>query len=542
MVELLRYRATQQGGKTTYTFLVDGETAEAYLTYGELDQRARMIAAWLQSQQAAGERVLLLYPPGLEYIAAFFGCLYAGCIAVPAYPPRVNRPDARLQAIANNSQATIALTDAKILAKSEERLSHTPELVNLQWQATDSLALELADKWRPIKANRNDLAFLQYTSGSIAMPKGVMVSHGNLLHNLELIRQAAAASSDIRLVSWLPFYHDMGLVTGVLQPVYANFHTTFLSPFDFLQRPWLWLQTISRLRATHSGGPNFAYELCLNKIRPEQCQNLDLSSWEVAFNGAEPVRLETLKRFAAAFEPYGFREEAFMPCYGLAESTVGVSWSLKTTLPRLSTIKQAALVQNQVISASPADEDAKSLVGCGQTPQDMKIVVVDPEAATLCPVGRIGEIWVSGPSVAQGYWRRPEETQDTFRAYVADTGAGPFLRTGDLGFLQDGELFITGRLKDLIIIRGRNYYPQDIELTVERSHPALQLGGGAAFTMEVKGDERLVVVQEVQRQYRNPDVAEVAQAIRGAVAEDFELQVYAVVLLKTGSLSKTSSG
>jgi amino acid adenylation domain-containing protein len=530
-----------------YTFLVDGDIAEASLTYGELDRQARTIGALLQNAGASGERALLLYPPGLEFIAAFFGCLYGGVVPIPAYPPspaQLTRTLPKLRAIANDAQPLVALTTSSILSVSKVLLAQTQDFQALRWMATDHVDGNLGDAWWDPVLSSDAIAFLQYTSGSTAAPRGVMVSHANVLHNSALIHRCFQLTPASRAVSWLPPYHDMGLIGGVLQPLYGGFPITLLSPVAFLQRPLRWLEAISRTAATTSGGPNFAYDLCVRKSSPEQRATLDLSSWQVAFNGAEPVRPETLNRFVAAFEPCGFRREAFYPCYGLAEATLIVSGGLKTVPPVVGVFQGAALEHNQVVAASSDDAGAQTLVSCGQTPQDEKIVIADPVSCTVCPQDQVGEIWVAGPSTAQGYWNQPEATEHTFRAYLADTGEGPLLRTGDLGFLQDGELFVTGRLKDLIIIRGRNHYPQDIEKTVEQSHPVLRLGCGAAFSVDavVDGEERLLIVQEVERHAQNPDVETVAGAIRQAVADHHELQVYAVVLIKTGSIPKTSSG
>jgi acyl carrier protein len=511
--------------------------------YGELDQQARAVATRLQiSGVADGERALLFYPPGLEYLAAFLGCLYAGVIAVPAYPPRLNRPISRLQALVTDSKATVALTTTYVLSNLERRLVHAPEMKLLRWLATDD-GKDPATEWSCPEIGENTLAFLQYTSGSTATPKGVMVTHGNLLHNLALNYQAFEYTPDSRMVSWLPLYHDMGLIMGALQPLYGGFPAELMPPVSFLQRPLAWLRTISRLRADSAGAPNFAYDLCSRKITLEERANLDLSSWTIAFNGAEPIRQDTLNRFAAAFEPCGFRREAFYPAYGLAEATVLVSGGSKTALPVVLTIEGAALERDRVVAASAGDKGARTLVGCGQTLADQKIVVVNPESMTRLPPNRVGEIWVLGPSVAQGYWDRPEETKRTFRAYLSDTGEGPFLRTGDLGFLHDGELFVTGRLKDLIILRGHNHYPQDIEHTVEQSHLALRQDGCAAFSIETDEGEQLVIVQELERSYvKSADAVEVATSIRRAVAERHELPVHAVVLIRPGSIPKTSSG
>jgi natural product biosynthesis luciferase-like monooxygenase protein len=543
LVEILQSKTLYQPDKKAFTFLLDGEAEESSITYRELDLQARAIATRLQDLGASEERALLIYPPGLEFITAFFGCLYAGVVAVPAYPPRRNQSLSRLQSIVTDARATIALTTKTTLSNIERQLTESPTLQALHWLATDNIASDLAQTWHKPAISSDTLAFLQYTSGSTGTPKGVMVSHGNLLHNEQMIQQAMQHTEKTIFVGWLPLFHDMGLIGNVLQPLYLGIPCILMSPVAFLQRPLRWLQAISRYKATTSGGPNFAYELCVSKIANEQRKTLDLSSWDVAFNGAEPVRAETLERFAAAFEPYGFRREAFYPCYGMAETTLIVSGGIKSALPVLKTVQGDALEQHRVISASQENDEVRTLVGCGQTLLEQQIVIAHPDTLTRCQPSEVGEIWVSGNSVAQGYWNRPEETQATFRAYLADTGEGSFLRTGDLGFLQDGELFVTGRLKDLIIIRGRNHYPQDIEQTVEKSHSVVQLGCTAAFSVEVNAQERLVVACEVERtSRRNLDLEEVVGAIRKAVSEQHDLEVYGVLLLKPGSIPKTSSG
>ena len=542
LVDLLRGRALRQPDRRAYTFLLDGETGEVDHTYEALDRRARAIAAALQRMGAGGERALLLYPPGLEYLEAFFGCLYAGAVAVPAYPPnpaRMERTLPRLRAVASDSRPLVGLTTAALLPAVTALSAQNPAFAGVRWLATDIIAGDAATEWRAPALGGDSLALLQYTSGSTTAPRGVMLTHANLLHNSGLIERAFAHTTESRGVIWLPPYHDMGLIGGVIQPLYAGFPVVLLSPVAFLQRPLRWLEAITRYRATTSGGPNFAYDLCVRKSTPEQRAALDLSSWRVAFNGAEPVRAATLERFAQAFAPCGFRREAFYPCYGLAEATLIVSGGAAGAAPVVRAFDGAALARNEALEA-PAEGQA--LVGCGRALPGLQIAVVDPQTTVACAPGRVGEVWLAGPSVAPGYWERPDETERLFRARQADTGSGPFLRTGDLGFVSEGELYITGRLKDLIIIRGRNHYPQDIELTVERSHAALRPGCGAAFTVEAGGAERLVVVQEVDRQERAPDLEALARAIRGAVAEQHELQVATVALLKAGSIPKTSSG
>jgi acyl-CoA synthetase (AMP-forming)/AMP-acid ligase II len=578
LLDLLNHRAQYQGEQTAYTFLENGETESASLTYQQLQLQARAIAARLQQVVAPGDRALLLYPSGLEFIAAFFGCLYAGVVAVPAYPPRRNQNLDRLQSIVSDCQAAVALTTTSLLPNLESSLNQDSQLASLPCLATDSSEADLAAAWYQPEVNSDTLAFLQYTSGSTGKPKGVMVTHGNLLHNSEIIYQAFGHSPESRGVIWLPLYHDMGLIGGVIQPLYGGFPVVLMSPLDFLQKPVRWLQAISRYRATTSGGPNFAYELCARKITEEQKAGLDLSSWDLAFTGAEPIRAETLEQFAADFASCGFRQEAFYPCYGMAEATLFISGGSKAEPPIFQSVSENALKDNRAVPAAPAEQGSKRLIGVGHGWLDQDIRIVNPESGSECPAGQVGEIWLKGQSVAQGYWQNPQKTTEAFQAKL-DTGEGPFLRTGDLGFLQeDGELFVTGRLKDTIIIRGRNHYPQDIELSVEKSHEALVSSHSAAFAIEVGGEEKLVVVAEVERRYRQrrqqsetehqgleqrkgvdrrqdnanpgfefkleklPVFEEIITNVRQSVTRHHGLQVHAVCLLRFGSIPKTSSG
>jgi amino acid adenylation domain-containing protein len=541
LVELLRKRARHQPGHPAYTFLPDGETEEAALSYQELDLRARVIAARLQRSCAGGERVLLLYPPGLEFIAAFFGCLYAGVVAVPTYPPRANRSNLRLRNVAADAQARVALTTASALKRIGPRGGQADGLGGLEWLATDELAEGLAGEWHDPKVDGRATAFLQYTSGSTGRPKGVIVSHANLLHNERLIQNAFGQTSQSVILSWLPLHHDMGLIGGVLQPLQLGARCILMPPMAFLQRPARWLSAISRYRATTSGGPNFAYELCLRRVGEEQADALDLSSWSVAFNGAEPVRARTLEEFAARFGRCGFRREAFHPCYGLAEATLMVSAGRRQGAPAVMRVGAKALESNLVVEAPGGQANGVLLVGCGLSSPEQKVLIVRPDSLAVCRPDEVGEIWVEGPSVAGGYWNRQEETEETFRARPAGAEAGTFLRTGDLGFLRDDELFVTGRLKDLIIIRGRNLYPSDIERTAEEAHAALRRGGGAAFSVEADGGEQLVLVHEVER---GPSVSldALAEAIREAVAQEHEVSLSALLLVKVGGVPKTTSG
>ncbi|HYO14551.1 MAG TPA: amino acid adenylation domain-containing protein, partial [Thermoanaerobaculia bacterium] len=540
LVDLLRARAADTPDRCAFTFLNDSEEEAARLTYRELDERARAIGVHLERMGARGSRALLLYPPGLDFIAAFLGCLCGGVAAVPAYPPRSNRTLPRLRAIARDAHPAVALTTSALLPNVQAVAGQIPELAGVGCLSTDDLDLGRAAEWTDPGATAETLAFLQYTSGSTSTPKGVMVSHGNLLHNEAMIQRAFGQSERSRIVGWLPLYHDMGLIGNVLQPLYLGVPCVLMSPVTFLQKPLAWLRAISRYRATTSGGPNFAYELCTRKLAAEADVDLDLSCWEVAFNGAEPVRAETLERFARAFAPYGFRREAFYPCYGLAEATLFVSGGKPGSGAVARRFDGPALERGEAVPVED-ESSGRELVGCGHAWMGQEVVVVDPETRTRCAPGRVGEIWVSGPSVAQGYWQRPDVTERDFQARLAGEGSAVFLRTGDLGFVSGGEIFVTGRIKDLLIIRGRNLYPQDLELTAERSHPDLRPGCGAAVAVEVGGEERLVVVHEVKGRRRG-DFEEVVDAVRRSLAEEHEVQAHGVVLVRMGTIPKTSSG
>lgn len=547
LVHLLRWRAAEQPEQQAAAFLDDEQDTVGRLTYAMLDRRARAIAAALQDLGATGERALMLYSPGLDFVAAFFGCLYAGVTAVPAYPPRP-RTLARLQNIVNDARPRVILATADVRAMIEPLLAEAPGFPQLRWLDTESLDDALAAAWRNPMPTRDDLAFLQYTSGSTATPRGVMVSHGNLLHNLGLIREGFQIQPADSGVIWLPLYHDMGLIGGVLQPIFAGLPVTLMSPLTFLQRPFRWLEAISKTGATISGGPNFAYDLCVRKITPEQRATLDLSRWEVAFSGAEPVRAETIERFTQTFAECGFRRTAWCPCYGLAEATLFVTSIAKAAGPRFHAVSAPALEARRIVSATTGEPNARTFVSCGYPRLDLQVAIVDPEALTPAAADTVGEIWVSGRSVAGGYWQKPEESERVFRARLAGASDDrTWLRTGDLGYLREGELFVAGRIKDLIILDGRNHYPQDIELTVESSHRAIRLSGVAAFSVERDGEERLVVVAEIEREHMpgRPTAApadEILKAIRRAINEQHAVQLTDLVLIRPGTAPKTTSG
>lgn len=546
LVTMLRTRAAHQPNGQAAAFLDDERDEVGRLTYAGLDERARAIAARLQALGAEGERVLLLYAPGLEFVAAFFGCLYAGAVAVPAYPPRTRTLD-RLRRMVDDARPVAVLSTTDVHAPVSKMLAEDPTFPALNWELTDALDARVAAlTWREPAVSPRTLAFLQYTSGSTATPRGVMVSHGNLLHNSAMIQAAFATHRGSSGVIWLPQYHDMGLIGGILQPIYAGFPLTLMSPLTFLQRPYRWLEAISKTGATVSGGPNFAYDLAARKITPEQRQELDLSRWEVAFSGAEPVRAETIERFSASFGECGFRPSAWYPCYGLAEATLFVTGAEAGRRPRFLAASAAGLEAGRAEPATNG-ESARVLVGCGHAWLDQALLIVDPETLVPCPAGRIGEIWVSGPSVAGGYWGRAAESEPLFRAVPATAGGRSYLRTGDLGFVDGDDLFITGRTKDLIIIDGRNHYPQDIELTVEGSHVAIRENASAAFSVEAGAEERLVVVAELEREHMPgrrsaAPLAEIQAAARRAVAEQHTVALHELVLIKTGYLPKTTSG
>ena len=544
LVDILQWRAMNQPHQLAYRFLVDGEYEEVCLSYQELDQRARSIAALLQSSAKVGDRALLLYPPGLDFIVAYFGCLYARIIAIPAYPPHPNRLEKTLPTIlriAADAKPSVALLTSTLFENISSQNTIKNKFGTIKLLVTDCDEVnDLTGKWQQPGIEGNDTAFLQYTSGSTTIPRGVMVTHSNLMHNLDLIEESFGLTSKSQTVFWLPPYHDMGLI-GILQSLYTGYPVTLMPHLMFLQRPFRWLQAISRFRATCSGGPNFAYDLCIRKVKPEQREQLDLSSWEVAFNGAEPIYNKTLKQFADYFSSCGFRREAFLPCYGLAEATLMDVGAPKSRFPVTQNLMTSGLEQNQVIISPNKNEDTRTVVSCGKNMPNQKIRSVNAHTLALSPADQIGEIWVSGPSVASGYWNKPLESELTFGARLSDFNEGPFLRTGDLGFLHDGELYVTGRIKNLIISDGKNHYSHDIERTVEKSHPAIRLAGCAVFSISTSESEDIIVIAEIEHKI-TVKAEEVKKAIRQAVAIHHELHVDDIRLISPGGIPRTTSG
>ncbi|HWY87711.1 MAG TPA: AMP-binding protein, partial [Gemmataceae bacterium] len=544
LIGLLQRRAVD---RREHGYAFEERAGTTRLTFADLDRRARQVARRLADVHPETESAILCYPPGVDFLIGFFGSLYAGVTAVPAYPPRPRRADSRLEAIAGDSPRAIVLTTPELLRDKERLAALTPRLRRLSWIAAGGPATEAgseaaevdgsaAKNWKYSGNNASRPAVLQYTSGSTALPKGVMLTQASILHNIRRMREVLGLGPDTPGVCWLPAFHDMGLIGNLLQVLYCGANLTLLSPASVAQDPLSWLKAIGKARAYVSGGPGFAFQHCLDRIRPADRDQLDLSSWRVAYVGAEPVSAAVLNRFAEYFAPCGFRPEAFFPTYGLAEGTLMITGGDRVQAPVVRTFRPASLETSQPIH----EEGGRPLVGCGQPLTDLEVAIVDP--ATCCPVpsGEIGEIWVSGPSVAEGYWNQPEETAQIFGARRADGCSTVYLRTGDLGFLQD-QLFITGRIKELIIIRGRNFYPQDLEDAVA-DLPLLGHHRGAAFTVDEGRRPRLILVQEVMRGFQRSRGAELFTQARKILAEQFDLELNTMVLVRTGSLPRASSG
>ncbi|MFF2993363.1 fatty acyl-AMP ligase [Streptomyces sp. NPDC057950] len=546
LVDLLTAHASRQPDRTAYRYLVtgdcDGEVQD--ISYGRLAERSRAVAAWLQERGLAGSRAMLLYPPGLEFMSGYLGCLSAGVVAVPGVPPQGrsqnHRALLRTKRLIADADAKVILGGRDVMAALAGMAEHLPELAGITCVATEDIPDEAAGSWREPELTADSVAFLQYTSGSTSAPRGVMVTHANLLDNERVITERMGHTPEVieeygheLFVSWLPVYHDMGLIGPVLNAVYLGVTATFFSPLHFLHRPERWPKAVSHYRAHTSGGPNFAYELCLKHATPELLDGLDLSRWRVAFNGAEPVRAATLRRFTETFAAAGLRREALYPCYGLAEATLIVTGGSVQAPPTLA--------EPPGTGSHDGAADAAA-VGSGRTGPGTTVIIADPERQEELPEGEVGEIWVAGAGVAKGYWRNALATRQTFRATLKDR-EGHFLRTGDLGFLRDGELFVTGRLKDLLVIGGRNHYPQDLELSAEMSHWSLRPGCTAAFSVdagEEEGEQPVVVAETAPEALGESE--KIVGLIRGAIGEAHGLPVRDVVLVHPGSIPKTSSG
>ena len=541
--EVLTRRARTHGERIAYTYLSDGETEEQHITYAELDRRSRQVAGALRKRHLPGERALLVYPSGLDYLIAFFACLRAGLLAVPVYPPRLipgrTRGDQalhRIRGVITDATPSVLLTTATLRERLERVVADLDEFQNIAWFESDASPSkgDPDATLEPIDPDR--IAFLQYTSGSTGSPRGVRISHANLMANQRMIRDLFDRREGTVVVGWLPLYHDMGLIGQIMQPLYMGGRCIFLSPAAFLQRPIRWLDAITRYRADISPAPNFAYDLCVQRIKPELRERLDLSSWTAALNGAEPVRPGTLQRFAEYFAPAGFRARSFYPCYGLAEATLVVTGGQGTQSPYLIHAEGAELARGHLKQTTEPGPGTRTLVGSGRPAPGTRVSIVDTATGTELPPGRVGSIIVRGPGVAAGYWNATDTT--TFR----EDGDGPLLDTGDLGFLLDDHLFITGRAKDVIIIDGRNLYPQDIEASAEAADDELRTGGSAAFAVDAEDGERLVIACEVEPRCEPERFTELKMKIRSAVAAAHDVRPGAVILLRPGNLPRTTSG
>jgi 8-amino-7-oxononanoate synthase len=541
LVDLLEYRAAIQPSHVVFRF-VDGEGREQeVLTFATLQRRARAIAAHLSEHLVPGDRVVLLVPPGLEYIAAFFGCLYAGVVAVPAYPPNPRRADPRVSRIVADCGARVALVSDAFMARLDGWLALTPELNGLVWLDAGRLSEGDASAWRAPSVTSASLAMLQYTSGSTGDPRGVMLTHANLLHNSAVIHRVSRHRPEDNGVFWLPPFHDMGLIGGILQPIYAGLSAALMAPATFLQRPSRWLEAMSRYKATTSGAPNFAYDLCAERVGPAERASLDLSHWRTSFNGAEPIRADTLERFATAFAECGLRRDVILPCYGLAEGTLLVSGGPAERAPLRVLADRRSLESGELRAPDERGTTPIALVASGEPVAEQTVAIVDPDTSAACVDGQVGEIWVAGASVATGYWGRPEASAATFHARMAGSDRA-FLRTGDLGVFVMGQLIVTGRLKDLVIIDGRNFYPHDIEVAAERSHPDLRPGFTAAFGVASDDRERLVLVAEVARQHKPEADRALFQAVRTELAATVGVVPEEIILIRQNTIPRTSSG
>ncbi|CAM4396311.1 hypothetical protein BAMA_03625 [Bacillus manliponensis] len=547
LIDLLNSNAAKNPDKVAFNYLI-GDEDEISISFEQLVMDSKRIAAYLQNEGLSGKQALIMYPPGLEYIKAFLGCLYAGVIAVPVYPPTLSRNMDRIRSILIDASTNIIFTTSQLHSKIAKHFSEEISAMDIKWICIDESLLPQADQWTQPDINGESIAFLQYTSGSTSAPKGVMVSHQNILYNEKMIQKAFNNDENTIVFGWLPLYHDMGLIGNVLQPLFLGGTSILMSPIDFLKKPFRWLQAISKYKATVSGAPNFAYDLCVKKVTEEQKTLIDLSSWKVAYNGAEPVRYETLKKFSAEFENCGFKEESFYPCYGMAEATLFISGGVTNKKSIIKYFDSKALRDNKVQETRECNESI-ALVSCGTTHLEQKIKIVNPDTYNTCSKNEIGEIWVNGVNVANGYFGTGDNAN--FRGRISGENSAKYLKTGDLGFINDGQLYITGRLKDLIILRGKNYYPQDIELTTEKAHIGIKDGCSAAFSITEENEERLVIVAEIERAFRpresgypndKLDAKNVLTHIRQKVMEEHGAQPYCICLIKTGTIPKTSSG
>jgi acyl-CoA synthetase (AMP-forming)/AMP-acid ligase II len=541
--DLLTDRVLRRRNDLAYAFLVGTEIRNQW-DYADLYGEVAKVGTNLREVGATGKRALLVYPQGLDFMAAFLACLCRNVVAVPVPAPEtwnLLRTMPRLKAIAEDAEASFVLTTRKIFNLASASDSNLWDFEGTPWIVTDELpndAVDLGDDSVDVSAP----AYLQYTSGSTSSPSGVVITHKNLMHHLGSLHTACGYGDGVT-VNWMPHFHDYGLVQGLLQPFFSGDPCYFMSPLSFLKRPAHWLGAITKYRGTHSQAPNFAYDHCIRRISVEERDGLNLASWKAAGNAAEPINPEVLERFIETFEPFGFRRAASAPAYGLAEATLLVSSTRLDSGPCVIELDADALADGRAVPAETG-RSARKIVSCGELVGGTKVAIVNPESLTRCGGGEVGEIWVSDLAVAVGYWNQPGKSKAIFEAYLGDTGEGPWMRTGDLGFIQNGELFISGRLKDMIIIRGANFAPQDVEWVSQKCHPAVESAESAAFPLMIDGEERLGIVQELNRKDHPSDVnlEDVAAKIREHISAEFDVRAYAVALVKRGTVPKTSSG
>lgn len=547
-VEVLQRRAAETPDRLSHLLLGATEAEDHSLTYSQLDAEVKSMAAFLQSIAKPGERALLVCPTSLEFIVAMYACLYAGIVPIPTNPPGMNRSAQRLEAIAKDARARLVLTTPEYQAAFLAEAAQFPDFAALKWVTRETVRAGGGHSLKIPEIKPESLAFMQYTSGSTNIPKGVLISYRNFSHNMHALHETRVRggeyADDSAVLTWTPLFHDMGLLIGTFLTPMDGTPSILMPTIQFMQNPLNWLKAIQKFKVTASGGPNFAYDLCVNKIPLEKCEGLDLSSWKIAYNSAEPVRAETQARFAEKFAPFGFRPEALAPCYGMAETTLVISFYTGEKRTIAQRFRRADFEEGRLVPSDSNDpKESVEAVSSGTPLADYQIAIVHPKSRKRCAPDEVGEVWISGDSVGEGYWNRPDDTKHTFGAHIAGTHEGPFLRTGDLGFMYDGHLYITGRLKDLLIVRGRNYYPQDVEMTVERTHPALRAGGGAAFSVVEDNVEQLIVVHETQRrELEGVDWNEVIKQIRANIAREHGIRAHAVILIRRATIAKTSSG